>query len=257
MTKIKSSKAKRRGNPDEGVEQKPMRSKSANLRAREAWTREVNNPLVCKNAAQERYLEVMRNNTITLGMGPAGTGKTYVSVKYAAQSRDAGRYQRIVVLRPIVEMGEKLGALPGTVDEKIEPWAEPFLKVLRDHYGAHLDGKLSAKNIEFIPLQHVRGRTFDNAFVILDEAQNTTPDQMKTLLTRLGVNSQLVMNGDLDQMDIRGKSGLADARDVLAGVGSVGVAVFVEEDIVRSDIVRDILIAYRNRAQAQQAAKSQ
>lgn len=234
----------------ESIEDQPRRvkTKSARHKANEAWQRSHAAPLVCQTPAQENYLQCIQDHTVTFGVGPAGTGKTHVSVKYACQQIDEGHYGGIVVLRPLVEMGKSLGALPGELKDKMAPWAEPFLKVFREHYGqSAMEAKFNGAHpsIEFIALQHVRGRTFDNRIVILDEAQNTTPLEMKTLLTRLGKDSKLILNGDVDQVDIHGRSGMVDALEILQNVGSIGVARFVEEDIVRSDIVRDILIAYR------------
>lgn len=235
------------------------KSKSRELHAKEHWQRSSARPLACQTAAQENYLKCIKDNELTFGIGPAGTGKTYVSVKYGAQQIDAGEYSSLIILRPIVEAGGGLGFLPGEVADKIAPWREPFDRVLRLHYG---DSQLEAKyngahpSIEFIPLEHIRGRTFDNAYVILDEAQNTTPLQMKTLLTRIGQNSKLVINGDVDQVDIKGKSGLTDALEKLPGLESVAFAMFEEADIVRSGLVKRILTRYRNVDNALIAAAS-
>lgn len=228
--------------------------KSATLKAQEAWNRSQTAPLVCMTPAQERYLKCIKDNTITFGVGPAGTGKTHVAVKFACQEIDSGRYDGIVILRPLVEMGEKLGALPGELAEKMAPWSTPFLKVLHKHYGpAATTAKLNGArpSIEFLAIQHIRGDTFEDKIVIVDEAQNVTPEQMKTILTRIGEGSKLILNGDIEQVDIRGKSGLSVGMDIIGHLADVGTATFVEEDIVRSGICKDILIAYREYGLAQ------
>ncbi len=262
MAKSQNRQSKRRGRGNEEYApesiQPKTRDKSARHKANEAWHRTQANPLVCKGPAQERFLKVIQDNTIAFGLGPAGTGKTYVAVKYGCQQIDAGNYNGIVILRPLVEMGEKLGALPGELKEKMAPWATPFLKVLHKHYGpAATQAKLNGAHpsIEFLAIQHIRGDTFENKIVIVDEAQNTTPEQMKTILTRVGEGSKLIIDGDPDQSDIRGASGLTVAMDIIRGVEGVGVATFVEEDIVRHGIVRAILIAYRDHALAQKKKK--
>lgn len=252
----KSSKQQRKRRASDSPEIEPLterkpRGKSARLKANEAWHRTQAEPLVCFTPAQERYLKTIRENIVAFGVGPAGTGKTHVAVKFACQEIDAGRYDGMVILRPLVEMGEKLGALPGELKDKMAPWATPFLKVLHKHYGAAAtQAKLNGAHpsIEFLAIQHVRGDTFEGKIVILDEAQNVTPEQMKTILTRIGEDSKLILNGDLEQSDIRGQSGLSTAIEIIGGVANVGIATFVEEDIVRSGICRDILIAYREHA---------
>ena len=259
MAKPKSKSSRRRDNQsmfDEGAPTTvPMRKKSAQHRANEAWNRNEAKPLVCKNDAQKNFLGSIVANQITVGVGPAGTGKTFVSVKYAAQQLDLGRIDRIVVVRPIIESGKGLGFLKGTVEEKTAPYQVPFLEVLEEHYGpAHLQAKMQCAHpvIVFIAPEFIRGRTFKNAFVILDEAQNMDPDQMKTFLTRLGEDSTCVIQGDLDQKDIPGPSGLADAVEILEGMDNVGVCEFTEEDIVRSGICKAILLRYRRRKMLQQ-----
>ena len=232
-----------------------VRKKSAQIKADEAWQRSQAAPLVCLTAAQERYLATIRQNIVTFGVGPAGTGKSHIALKYACQEIDAGRYQGIVILRPLVEMGDRLGALPGELKDKMAPWSTAFMKILYGHYGrAVTEAKLNGAHpsIEFQAIQHIRGDTFADRIVIVDEAQNTTPEQMKTILTRIGEDSKLILNGDLEQSDIRGKSGLAVAMEIISHVANVGVARFVEEDIVRSGICKDILIAYRDYARAKQ-----
>lgn len=258
MAKPKSKSSRRRGDqPYEEVGPKtvPMRKKSAQHRANEAWNRSESKPLVCKNDAQKNYLASIVANQVTVGVGPAGTGKTYVSVKYAAQQLDLGRIERIVVVRPIIESGNGIGFLKGGMEEKTAPYQVPFLEVLEDHYGAaHLKAKLECAHpvIIFVAPEFIRGRTFKDAFVILDEAQNMTPDQMKTFLSRLGEDTTCIIQGDLDQKDIPGPSGLADGIEILDGMNNVGICEFVEEDIVRSGFCKEVMLRYRRRAMLQQ-----
>ena len=224
------------------------RTKSAELKAQENWMRTTKNPLVCRTDAQSRYLEAIQNHTITFGVGPAGTGKTHVCVKYGAQEIDQGHYNEIIITRPIVETGPSLGALPGDVGDKVDPWMDPFVKVLLKHYGqAAMDAKFNGAHpsITFVPLQHMRGRTFENSYVILDEAQNATPEQMKTFLTRIGANCKVVINGDVDQIDIKTLSGMVEALEILQGMDDLAVAEFTEDDVVRDPIVKAILKRYK------------
>lgn len=224
---------------------------------REATQRVSARPLVCKTAAQEAYLKAIRGSTITFGLGPAGTGKTFVMTKHAAQELDAGNYKTIVILRPIVEVGETLGFLPGDLAEKTDPYAEPFLDALREHYGpAPLQAKMGGAHptIQFVAPQLARGRTFKDSIILIDEAQNLTPEQTKTLLTRIGENSKLVISGDPDQTDIDGPCGLTDAVKRLKSLSEVSVITFTEDDIVRHGIIRDILMRYRKDAALAEAA---
>ena len=226
------------------------RQKSAKIRAAEAWSRKETKPLTCLNDAQRDYLRSIAENQVTLGIGPAGTGKTYVSTKYGAQLLDEKRIKRIVVVRPIIESGGGMGFLPGDVAEKTAPYMVPFLEVLEEHYGkSHLEAKMNGfePTISFVAPEFIRGRTFKDALVILDEAQNMTCDQMKTFLTRLGEDTRCVIQGDLEQVDIKGKSGLQDALEILEGMEEVGVALFTEDDIVRSGFCKNVLIRYRKR----------
>lgn len=226
------------------------RKKSAEIRAAEAWQRKETKPLICKNDAQRDYLRNIVEHQVTLGIGPAGTGKTYVSVKHGAQLLDDKKIKRIIVVRPIIEAGGGMGFLPGDVAEKTAPYMVPFLEVLEEHYGAaHLQAKMNGlePTIRFIAPEFIRGRTFKDALVILDEAQNMTCDQMKTFLTRLGEDTHCVIQGDLEQVDISGKSGLQDALEILEGMEEVGVTMFTEDDIVRSGFCKNVLIRYRKR----------
>lgn len=203
-------------------------------------------PLAAKTEAQGHYMISMKSKQLTLGVGPAGTGKTYVCTTYAAQLLADKDVQKIIVTRPAIEAGGGLGFLPGTIEEKFAPYFAPFQQVLQEFFGkTHLEYLLKRGVIEIAPLEYIRGLTFDNAFVILDEAQNTTPTQMKLFLTRLGEYSRVVINGDTDQKDIKGLSGLEDACQRLRGLSAVGICEFTEDDVVRSGLVKDILQRYR------------
>lgn len=240
----------RQGTDDSVGTTVPMRQKSASLRAKEAWNRNETKPLAVRNEAQAHYLEAMRTKQVVVGEGPAGTGKTYVSVKYAAQLLDQGQVECIVVVRPIIESGGGLGFLPGDMAEKTAPYQVPFLEVLEEHYGReHLEAKMNCRYpvITFVAPEFIRGRTFKNAFVILDEAQNMDCGQMKTFLTRLGEDTRCVLQGDTEQVDITGRSGLLDAIEILEGMQEAAVVRFVEEDIVRSGFCKAVLLRYRHR----------
>lgn len=225
-------------------------SAKSDKRHREESTRRlIAKPLVCKGNTQPKYLDAIRGHDLTFGVGPAGTGKTYVSTKWAAIEVDQKRYQRLIIVRPIVEAGGGLGFLPGDIAEKTDPYQEPFKRVLIEHWGeSHLENLMRGEDakVVFVAPEFIRGRTFDNAVVILDEAQNMTPLQMKTFLTRIGENSKVIINGDVDQVDIKGVSGLKDAIDRLEGMEEVGIVHFTEEDIVRSKLVKAILMRYRS-----------
>lgn len=200
-----------------------------------------------KTMGQERYLEAIRRHAVTFGVGPAGTGKTYLAVVLAVLALRAKEVRRIILTRPAVEAGERLGFLPGDMQEKVDPYLRPLYDALEDIFGLDTYQKLVTKGIiEIAPLAYMRGRTLDSAFIILDEAQNTTSRQMKMFLTRLGMGSRMVVNGDLSQIDLpRGMmSGLSEAVTVLEGVSGVAVASFAPEDIIRHDVVTRIVTAY-------------
>lgn len=203
--------------------------------------------LECKTEAQYHYRESIRKNILTVGSGPAGTGKTYVCTKWACEELEARRINKIIVTRPALEAAdEQMGFLPGTLEEKFAPYFEPFRAIMADHFGqTHLDNLMKRGRIEVAPMAYIRGLTFEDAIIILDEAQNTTPKQMKLFLTRVGENARVIVNGDIDQKDIKGKSGLEDLITRIEGMPSVNHIAFEEDDIVRSGFVKDILMRYR------------
>lgn len=200
-----------------------------------------------KTLGQKVYLDAIKNNFITLGIGPAGTGKTYLAVVMAVAALRNKEVERIILTRPAVEAGERLGFLPGDLQDKVDPYLRPLYDALYDILGAEVYQKLMVKNIiEVAPLAYMRGRTLDDAFVILDEAQNTTDKQMKMFLTRLGFGSKMVVNGDLSQIDLpRGIiSGLAQAAKVLDDVAGIECIYFHDDDVIRHDVVARIIRAY-------------
>jgi len=200
-----------------------------------------------KTLGQKKYVDSIRKNLLTFGIGPAGTGKTYLAVALAAFCLRNREVERIVLTRPAVEAGEKLGFLPGDLQEKIDPYLRPLYDALADMFGYDQFQKLIARNIiEVAPLAYMRGRTLEESFIILDEAQNTTREQMKMFLTRMGNHSRVVINGDITQIDLadRKTSGLTEAQKVLADVQGVGIVPFTDEDVVRHDMVGRIIRAY-------------
>lgn len=208
-------------------------------------------PVKPKTVGQKTYCETIRNKTITVGVGPAGTGKTYLAVAMAVTAFRAGTVNRIILTRPAVEAGEKLGFLPGDLQQKVDPYLRPLYDALFDMLGAETYMKYLEKgSIEVAPLAYMRGRTLDDSFIILDEAQNTTPEQMKMFLTRLGFNSKMVITGDVTQIDLPDgkKSGLKDAVRVLKGIDDIGLFKFTEKDVVRHKLVQDIVKAYERAA---------
>lgn len=202
-------------------------------------------PLRPLTSAQTRYLNAFESNTITFGIGPAGTGKTYVAASYAADLLKNGEIERIIITRPGVEAGESFGFLPGELEEKYAPYIEPFKDVLVERLGASFyEWAIKNKRIIASPLSFMRGKTFKDCVVILDEAQNTSPIQMKLFLTRIGQNCKMIIDGDSSQKDISGISGLDDAISRLRVIPSVGIVRFEVEDIVRHGIIKNILRAY-------------
>ena len=204
-------------------------------------------PVKCKTLGQQHYVAAMRENTITFGTGPAGTGKTYLAVSYAVACYKSKLVEKIILTRPAVEAGEKLGFLPGDLQTKVDPYLRPLYDALQELFGLETYAKLMEKGvIEVAPLAYMRGRTLSNAFVILDEAQNATREQMKMFLTRLGEGSKMVITGDLTQTDLPdGKtSGLAHAVSVLRDVDDIAVIRLTERDVVRHPLVMAIVRAY-------------
>lgn len=200
-----------------------------------------------KTLGQKRYVDSIRKNLVTFGIGPAGTGKTYLAVALAAFALRNRDVSRIILTRPAVEAGEKLGFLPGDLQEKIDPYLRPLYDALADMFGMEQFQKMIDRGIiEVAPLAYMRGRTLEESFIILDEAQNTTREQMKMFLTRMGNHSRVVVNGDLTQIDLgnRSVSGLTEAEQVLAQVHGVGMVYFTEDDVVRHDMVGRIIRAY-------------
>ena len=203
--------------------------------------------LEARTEAQAHYLIAMDSKQLTFGVGPAGTGKTYCCTRIGAQLLKDKKIQKLIVTRPAVEAGQGLGFLPGTIHEKFAPYFAPFRAVLDEVFGAsHVDYLIKNGDIEIQPLEYIRGLTFDNCFVILDEAQNTTPGQMKLFLSRIGEYSTVVINGDTSQKDIQGLSGLEDAMNRLDGLRQVGIVEFTEDDIVRSGLCKEIIKRYRD-----------
>ncbi len=200
-----------------------------------------------KTLGQKKYIDAIDSNTITFGIGPAGTGKTYLAVAMAVRAFKSHSINKIILTRPAVEAGEKLGFLPGDLQTKVDPYLRPLYDALFEMLGAESFAKYQERgNIEVAPLAYMRGRTLDEAFVILDEAQNTSPEQMKMFLTRLGFNSKMVITGDVTQIDLPDprKSGLIEAVKVLKNVSDIGIIHFSEKDVVRHKLVQDIVKAY-------------
>ncbi len=204
-------------------------------------------PVKPKTLGQKRYCEAIRKNTITIGVGPAGTGKTYLAVAMAVTAFRAQQVNRIILTRPAVEAGESLGFLPGDLQQKVDPYLRPLYDALFDMLGAETYQKYVERgNIEVAPLAYMRGRTLDDSFIILDEAQNTTQEQMKMFLTRLGFNSKMVITGDITQIDLpdRKRSGLREIMRILRDIEDIAQVRFDERDVVRHRLVQDIIRAY-------------
>jgi phosphate starvation-inducible protein PhoH and related proteins len=210
-----------------------------------------------KTIGQRRYLDAIGQNTVTFGIGPAGTGKTYLAMGAAVRSLRAREVNRLILTRPAVEAGERLGFLPGTLHEKIDPYLKPLWDALQDMMdAAELVNHVERGVIEVAPLAYMRGRTLNDAFIVLDEAQNTTPEQMKMFLTRIGFNARAVVTGDVSQTDLpHGKrSGLLVAREILRDIEGIAFAEFGNEDVVRHPIVQRIVEAYDRHAAAADAS---
>jgi phosphate starvation-inducible protein PhoH and related proteins len=202
-----------------------------------------------KTLGQRHYIAAIQNKDLVFGIGPAGTGKTYLAVVMAVNALKSGSIKRIILTRPAVEAGESLGFLPGDLKEKVDPYLRPLYDALHDVLGMeHTQRLIERGTIEIAPLAYMRGRTLDDAFVILDEAQNTTPAQMKMFLTRLGFGSKMVITGDITQVDLpKGvKSGLSVAKDTLTNVQGISFVVLEQSDVVRHPLVAKIIAAYEN-----------
>lgn len=205
-------------------------------------------PVKPKTLGQKKYCEAIRNHTITFGVGPAGTGKTYLAVAMAVTAFRAKEVNRIILTRPAVEAGEKLGFLPGDLQSKVDPYLRPLYDALFDMLGAENFQRCQERGaIEVAPLAYMRGRTLDDSFIILDEAQNTTPEQMKMFLTRLGFGSKMVITGDVTQIDLPDgkKSGLKKVLKILKDIDDIAICRFNQKDVVRHKLVQDIVNAYQ------------
>ena len=212
-------------------------------------------PIKAKTVGQKQYVRAIQKNTIVIGTGPAGTGKTFLAVAMAVKALREKQVSRIILTRPAIEAGEKLGFLPGDLQSKIDPYLRPLYDALYEMLGAeNYQKQLERGVIEIAPLAYMRGRTLDDSFIILDEAQNCTPEQMKMFLTRLGFNSKAVVTGDLTQTDLPSgqKSGLAMAVKILAGIEDIAIHNFTERDVVRHKLVQKIILAYEKFEREQQ-----
>ena len=217
-------------------------------------------PVKAKTLGQQAYVDSIKNNIVTVGVGPAGTGKTYLAVACAVAAFREKQVNRIILTRPAVEAGEKLGFLPGDLQNKVDPYLRPLYDALFDMLGPEAYHRYLEKgNIEVAPLAYMRGRTLDDAFIILDEAQNTTPEQMKMFLTRIGFGSHAVITGDITQIDLPdGKtSGLKEAMTVLKGIDDIAICTFDHRDVVRHELVARIIKAYEKHGQEKQRRAAQ
>ena len=207
----------------------------------------ANKPIKAKTLGQKKYIEQMKKETVVFGVGPAGTGKTYLAMAMAIAAFRKNDVSRIILTRPAIEAGEKLGFLPGDLQQKVDPYLRPLYDALFEIMGTESFHKNMEKGaIEVAPLAYMRGRTLDNSFIVLDEAQNTTPEQMKMFLTRIGFGSKAVITGDITQIDLPNpsKSGLKDALNVLGEVDGIGISMLTNKDVVRHPLVQRIIKAY-------------
>ena len=203
----------------------------------------------CKTMGQKKYVQAIKDNTVVFGVGPAGTGKTYLAVALAVMSYKNKEVEKIILTRPAVEAGERLGFLPGDLEKKVDPYLRPLYDALSEMFGLETYQSLIERGaIEIAPLAYMRGRTLNNAFIILDEAQNTTKEQMKMFLTRMGEGSKVVVTGDVTQIDLPGDkmSGLLHATKVLKGINGIYIHFLTHKDVVRHELVQNIIMAYES-----------
>ncbi len=213
-------------------------------------------PIKAKTVGQKRYVDAIKNNTVIFGVGPAGTGKTFLAVAMAVAALREKKVNRIILTRPAVEAGEKLGFLPGDLQNKIDPYLRPLYDALYEMLGSDTYLRYVERGtIEIAPLAYMRGRTLDDSFIILDEAQNTTPEQMKMFLTRLGFNSKAIITGDVTQTDLPfgKKSGLVEATKILENIEGIAIHYFSDRDVVRHRLVQKIILAYEKYAKENKA----
>ena len=216
-------------------------------------------PIKAKTIGQKKYIKAIKSNTVVLGLGPAGTGKTFLAVAMAVEALRQKAVNRIILTRPAVEAGERLGFLPGDLQSKIDPYLRPLYDALYEMMGPENYQRYAEKQIiEIAPLAYMRGRTLDDSFIILDEAQNATPEQMKMFLTRLGFNSKAVVTGDLTQTDLPSgqKSGLSTAVGILKNIDDIAIHQFTDRDVVRNKLVQKIILAYEKYDREQMAKNS-
>ena len=214
----------------------------------------------CKTLGQKQYVDAIKQNTCTFAVGPAGTGKTYLAIAMAVVALKNKEIEKIILTRPAVEAGEKLGFLPGDLAQKVDPYLRPLYDALHEMMGVDAYQRLVERGaVEVAPLAYMRGRTLNDAFIILDEAQNTTSEQMKMFLTRMGMGSKMVITGDVTQIDLPmgKKSGLVEALEVLKGVDDIGIAQLTHRDVVRHELVQAIVRAYEKHAQKQTAREGE
>ena len=204
-------------------------------------------PIKAKNSAQQKYMTAIQSAPLIIATGPAGVGKTYICGSLACEALQNGDIDKIIITRPAIEAGASMGFLPGELEEKFAPFLAPFRDVLNERLGkSFVDYLVKNGRVEAAPLAYMRGRTFKNAYVILDEAQNTTPTEMKMFLTRMGQNCKMIVNGDISQKDIQGLSGLEDAIDHVSYIPTVALVKFSRADVVRSGLCQEIIESYEN-----------